>query len=378
MLQRNLGLDMVRSLSIIMVIISHSKSFFLPHVQNQTFLLNLSILGLYAVETFFVLSGFLIGGIIMREIPFPATWPYLRRFFLRRWLRTLPAYYLVLVGLLLIYHATLGMTSWHWRHFVFLQNFDVQELGFFGVSWTLALEEWFYLLAPLTLALFLRRPEHVATRLPWLMIGAFTVMLFSRYIYVLAMNPSWDSGVRKFIPIRFDPLFFGIGVAWIKQYQPAVYRILAGKFTFGACLSGLIGIGYYYAGKFPTPALLDTSIFARVWSFSLIAFFLAATLPFFEQSQFVNRRMASFAPTRIFFSRTSRYAYMIYLIHLDVFIALFDRGTSLISATGWLVFALLVSCPVAILLHHYYEKPIMDLRDRLPELPEPKQVTPTN
>ena len=367
--QRNLGLDLVRSLSIIMVIISHGKAFFLPHVQDKTYLLNLSILGLYAVETFFVLSGFLIGGILMREVPFPATWPYLRRFFVRRWLRTLPGYYLVLVGLLTIYHATLGMTSWHWRHFVFLQNFVETELGFFGVSWTLSLEEWFYLLIPLFLALFLRKPEHMSTRLPWLLSAAFIAMVTTRYAYVQHFNPTWDYGVRKCIPIRFDPLFCGIAVAWLNLYRPRLYRLLATKLSFFFCLLGLTIMGVYYAGKFPTPASLDASLFARVWSFSLIAIFLAATLPFFEQSLFINRTMANFSPTRIFFSRTSRYAYMIYLIHLDIFIAMFDRGTSLKSAAAYFAGALLASAAIGIFLHHFYEKPIMDLRDRLPALP---------
>ena len=50
----------------------------------------------FGVEIFFVLSGFLIGQLIIKEVLTPPSWRGSRRFYVRRWLRTLPPYYLVL------------------------------------------------------------------------------------------------------------------------------------------------------------------------------------------------------------------------------------------------------------------------------------------
>ena len=366
MQQRNLGLDMVRSLSILMVIVSHSQHFFTPHAQNPAFFQNFSIVGLYAVEMFFALSGFLIGQILLEEvIPVPDR-AHIIRFYLRRWLRTLPAYYLVLSALVLIQHLFGADAGWHWRHFLFLQNFSASEVSYFGVSWTLSVEEWFYFLTPLLVLAFLGKPEYARTRMPWLLLLAIVFFPLARYVYVLQYNPSWDFGVRKFFPLRFDALFIGISIAWIRAYAPRLYRSLATFSCFAACLAGLFLVGAFFAAGFPDRKILDASIFAKVWSFSLISIFLSASLPFVEQSRFINRTMADFAPARIFFTRTSHYAYMIYLLHLEVFILLYPRSTSLLSGLLWLIVGLVISVPCAIFLHHYFEKPIMDLRSRLP------------
>lgn len=366
MQQRNLGLDMVRSLSIIMVIISHSKFFFLPHVQNKAFLLNLSILGLYAVEMFFALSGFLIGQILLKEVLPYLDRDHLIRFYLRRWLRTLPAYYLVLTGLVLLTHAFTNDSSWHWRHFVFLQNFSPTEVNYFGVSWTLSIEEWFYLLTPLFILSLLRKPEHAATRLPLFLFVSIVLFALARLVYVWEYNPLWDDGVRKFPPLRFDALFIGISIAWMREYKPTLYKRLASGYCLVACLLGLVAIGIFFAQGFPNTTLLNTSQFARVWSFTLISICLSASLPYVEQSRFINQTMVRFAPTRIFFTCGSRYAYMTYLLHLEIFLILFPRTTSLASGAAWLALGLLITLPIAIFCHHFFEKPIMNLRDRLP------------
>lgn len=366
--RRNLGLDMVRTISILLVIVSHSKFFFIPHVQDRTVLYNLSIFGLYAVEMFFALSGFLIGQILLTEVAPCPDKAHIVRFYLRRWLRTLPAYYFILIILVILTHWFTTDQSWHLRHFVFMQNFSEAALDFFGVSWTLSIEEWFYLFSPLVFAFFLRRPEHARTHLPWLLATAIVLFPLARLLYVQHFDPSWDVGVRKYVPLRFDALLIGIFIPWIKLYYPRLYQRLARPDIFFLCIAGLIGIAAYFATGFPSPGqkVLNTSLFARVWSFSLISFFLSCSLPFCEQSSFINERLYNFSPTRILFSLGSRYAYMIYLIHFEVFRVLFPLSTSVTSGALLLIGALLFSVPMAVLCHHYFEKPIMDLRDRLP------------
>ena len=95
---RNLGLDILRSVAIGLVLVAHALSFF---TRWTAFDLNALyyVLGFLGVELFFALSGFLIGRILIETVLSERTWPSLRRFYVRRWLRTLPPYYLVLAVL---------------------------------------------------------------------------------------------------------------------------------------------------------------------------------------------------------------------------------------------------------------------------------------
>ena len=90
---RNPWLDLCRALAILLVLLSHGRVFLrdaLPWAEVLRFG------GFMGVELFFVLSGFLIGGILLRVSRQPGT-AWLRVFYVRRWLRTLPNYYLFLL-----------------------------------------------------------------------------------------------------------------------------------------------------------------------------------------------------------------------------------------------------------------------------------------
>lgn len=97
-MRRNFGLDIYRSIAILMVLACHSFGFFYNGWFNATPLIWALGLG---VEVFFALSGFLIGGILIRDIveqPQPVSAPRrLFAFYIRRWLRTLPLYYLLVI-----------------------------------------------------------------------------------------------------------------------------------------------------------------------------------------------------------------------------------------------------------------------------------------
>jgi peptidoglycan/LPS O-acetylase OafA/YrhL len=93
---RDLGLDAVRAMSIALVLLSHSI-FFYPHSFVTT--LVVQYLGWLGVEVFFSLSGFLIGRIMLSMEGGRLDGRALLTFFLRRWLRTLPLYYLVLLAI---------------------------------------------------------------------------------------------------------------------------------------------------------------------------------------------------------------------------------------------------------------------------------------
>ena len=144
-----------------------------------------------------MLSGFLISSQVM-DADAPSPWEAVRRFWARRWTRTLPLYFFVLAAYALLkpplFHAPFHGS---WRYLVFLQN--TGPLKDFVQSWSLCIEEQFYLVFPLVF--FLLRPRRPAW---WLVPLAVSVALRVLAWHALglpsALGPSYD-------PAIVDPLF---------------------------------------------------------------------------------------------------------------------------------------------------------------------------
>src|SRR5262249_6922490 len=117
--------------------------------------LTIAVLG---VELFFVLSGYLIGGILIRafEKAPEFTFGEVKRFWIRRWFRTLPIYWLIFTVNMILYHVlkiSLFEVS-QLKGYVFLQNLWYPNmLSAMPEGWSLAVEEWFYLTLPVTMYL---------------------------------------------------------------------------------------------------------------------------------------------------------------------------------------------------------------------------------
>jgi peptidoglycan/LPS O-acetylase OafA/YrhL len=137
--RRNFGLDLARALAISMVFLLHGVTACEP-------------LGV-GVDLFFVLSGFLIGRIYLLAQS-DATTPGMDKpgsftlwaFWSARWLRTLPPYFAAL-GLCALLQMHFHNNAVHWYYLLFLQNYA--GVDGFGPSWSLCVEEHFYLALPL-------------------------------------------------------------------------------------------------------------------------------------------------------------------------------------------------------------------------------------
>lgn len=140
---RVFGLDVLRMIAILLVVVSHSLSF-MPSRISRIF----DRILLDGVGVFFVLSGFLIGNILIKTFEKTNfTWVDIKVFWFKRWSRTLPNYYFFLILLVLInYQTVIRIGKNIYSYFFFLQNIDHNPQYFFGWSWSLSVEEWFYIL----------------------------------------------------------------------------------------------------------------------------------------------------------------------------------------------------------------------------------------
>jgi peptidoglycan/LPS O-acetylase OafA/YrhL len=227
-------LDGLRGLAILLVMISHETV--MPVLTSlDRFFIHLTQFGRFGVDLFFVLSGYLITGILYAS---KGREHYFRNFYARRFLRIFPLYYVFLaVAILVLPH--LGHLSWKdpdqtWFWF-FLSNWSIGyqglEHGILDVSWSLSVEEQFYVLWPLAVWTLSRR------RLMKLCIGmiisAFvfrSVMMFGGYPYLWGI---------MFTPARMDPIAVGSLIA-LAARGPGGIQALVPKAQWVAIATGTI------------------------------------------------------------------------------------------------------------------------------------------
>lgn len=153
---RIFGLDILRASAIMFVVIEHGAFLLTPKLSK----LNGTIFGYEGVSIFFVLSGFLIGGILIKTLEKREGGKnVLLNFWIRRWFRTIPLYFLVLTILLIlnwIFREGFGFSkTFPLNFYTFTQNLFYWHPKFFPEAWSLSIEEWFYLLIPLVLLFFI-------------------------------------------------------------------------------------------------------------------------------------------------------------------------------------------------------------------------------
>lgn len=144
------GLDGLRAVAVILVMLTHSyRTAGFPH---WPVLYPIAVRGYFGVDIFFVISGFLITTLLAREVERTGS-VNLRRFYLRRFLRILPAYgalMVVVAALQLLGAADLQARDWIGA-ITYTTNFFYHPAWELGHSWSLAIEEHFYLLWPFAL-----------------------------------------------------------------------------------------------------------------------------------------------------------------------------------------------------------------------------------
>ncbi|MGI8819810.1 MAG: acyltransferase family protein [Chthoniobacterales bacterium] len=301
--KRQPGLDLLRALAIILVVLYHAGLFGFPLPGN------LQRFGWIGVDLFFVLSGYLIGGQLLAAQQRGAR-PELRRFFRRRALRILPAYLVVL----LIYFTLPALREYEaippaWKFVLFVQNLGLRGGTAFSHAWSLCVEAQFYLLLPFVLLGIAR------FRRGGFMIAGFLLLggLLLRAGLAYSLSPDGATvPFRGFQPLiyyatwtRLDPLTCGVALAAIRQSRTHWWlRLVQWAPWLWVVALGLIGFALHLG---ETERLTIT---AAIWQFPLLALGLGMLLVCALSPRLLVSRLA--VPGAAFFASI---AYSVYLSH---------------------------------------------------------------
>jgi peptidoglycan/LPS O-acetylase OafA/YrhL len=355
--KRIYGLDILRAIAIAYVMHWHGQHFIDAHIPYSAY----RWLILDGVDLFFVLSGFLIGGILLRMVAEgTVTFKSLGHFWIRRWFRTLPNYFLVLTFLLVTYQLFRGGLPGKWyEYFFFVQNFNSPHPVFFSEAWSLSVEEWFYFLVPLGLFLLLlfAKSNKKAVILSWILFVIAAVTIYRTYrILTLEPGDNYNLLIRREVLTRLDSIMYGVLGAYISQYHASIWKRHA-NFYFILGLMVIFGTRIY---------LEYNTVFSLYWQFTLMSIGILFLLP-----KLSSIKTGKGLPYRSI-TLISIISYSMYLLNhrIDVVIeALFKKAgadLSVNAAAGiaaYIVFWL-VSIGSSYLLYSYFEKPMTRLRER--------------
>jgi peptidoglycan/LPS O-acetylase OafA/YrhL len=359
-------LDGLRGLAILLVILDHyiasannAKLGLWPHRA-----LSLFTVGWSGVDLFFVLSGFLIGGILLdaRESP-----TYFRTFYLRRVCRILPVYY----AWILLYALSVGWVLWQspgWlgisvssfkpalTQLLFLQNIPGRTQAYawawFGVTWSLAVEEQFYLIAP-PLIRFLS-----ARRLFFALVGTICAAPILRVMVSQIWMPG-TTAEKILMPCRADALAFGIllAMAWrsdsVRRFLEA-NAVLLKRMLLGL-LGGVLALLWWLLHPF---SVVGASI-GYTWIALFFACLLVVTLT--QQGSWIARVMRT--PMLRWLGTISYCVYILhYAFNLLMHRLILHGSPEIFDAQGVLVsvLALTLTIAVASLSWRYFERPLIE------------------
>jgi peptidoglycan/LPS O-acetylase OafA/YrhL len=306
--------------------------------------------GWIGVDLFFVLSGFLISGLLFQEYKTNGEIKILR-FLLRRGLKIWPSYYLLLVVAMLICLLS-QPTAFKTLKTQLISNVLVIQNYLPGSSyvilvhtWTLAVEEHFYLILPILLAFLIHsgKKGNPFRAIPLLSLAVAVVCLFFRVFTLKPFHMAWATHMR------IDGLFGGVALSYLRHFKPEWFNRLTGNYAL--VLTAIL----------ISPAFLFEQSDRRMQTYGVTSlavgfiFLVAWAVGRAPKSRVVRTILGATA-------RIGLYSYSIYLWHTVFILALVG-----FQPVSFVRFWLYLACCIAggIAMAHLVEIPYLRLRDRL-------------
>jgi peptidoglycan/LPS O-acetylase OafA/YrhL len=360
---RAVGPDILRAGAILLVMIQH-----LPKAAAAEWLILLKPYGWLGVDVFFVLSGYLIGGQLLRPIARGEA-PDLGRFWASRAFRILPAFLVILA----LYRLLPGFTDGEgvqplWRFLTFTMNLglDYTKTGNFSSAWSLCVEEWFYLTLPL-LVLALGLPIFRKAG-PWPTIALATAIVLGgaalrwalwRDASTLAEPPAGLFQKLIYYPTwcRLDGLLMGVMLACARTFRPALWaRLCPPWLAAGLAVALWVATIRLIGDNGLILSLTGATVVYPLFSLAC-ALMLSALLDL--EPWLARQRPRGLA-------QLAALAYGLYLVHKPVYHAMRAwLGEGVLHGWIGLLLYVLPCFAAAIVLHVLIERPFLRLRDRV-------------
>ncbi len=358
---RNNGLDTLRSIAILLVFLYHFSM--ISYTDTFGYI---SQIGWIGVDLFFALSGYLITNQIFSQIQqgkFKSS-----KFFMRRLFRTLPNYLVVLAIYFFIpSFAERGSLPPIWQMLSFTFSLFPHTNVAFSHSWSLCIEEQYYLVIPLVI---LGLSNLNSKRLAWLVISLSIVggMLLRGYIWLRFVHGTTNNSILNitdywtkiyyFTFSRLDELTFGVSIAFIKNHYRSIWHKLVKNGNW--CLIWGLIISFFASYMF---YINQFSLIANIIGFPMLGIgYAMLIIASFDNSTLIAKKIPGAKHVALL-------SFAIYLVQkpLDHLAAEFLMKQYLVPRTSIILFisSIIITTFGASLLYFLIEKPFLALRDKL-------------
>jgi peptidoglycan/LPS O-acetylase OafA/YrhL len=324
-------IDLLRAIAIMLVVLGHAV-----FAYGAPPSLSPLQLGGTGVDLFFLLSGWLIGSQLFKEHQRFGNID-VKRFWIRRWMRTLPAYYVVLFITLAQLYLTKDNVASPIPHLFFFQNYT--DSTYFTISWSLALEEQFYLVIAPTI-LFLQRFKRSTQTGLLLFILAWPSVF--RYL-------GWYDSLDE-THVRWDCCLMGVLLANIYYQYPEIWKKIKPFSTHLVTICIFFYVSFFWSRWFPDYAISSDPS-------PLILAFVFAGLVIYA----VNRPVKKLPFAHKLIMHVSTRSYAMYLLHVEAL----SVAKRLVPDSYFLVFfalTLVITMILSEVLFRYIEQPFIRKR----------------
>ena len=234
--ERSVALDFLRGVAILLVLFSHS-----PQIRggyglaSQVYYRILSF-GWVGVDLFFVLSGFLIGGLLLKEVTRTGRFDGVR-FLIRRGFKIWPQYYALVFFTAAWTYLHHGSFAFLWPNIFNVQNYFIHTP--IRLTWSLAVEEHFYLALAFVFWFVAKRSLISVKTFAWNLVGSAALSMGSRLI-MLSNHVRWEA-VSIETHCRIETLALGVFLAAQFHLNRESFVRVAARRKILVCL--LVGAG---------------------------------------------------------------------------------------------------------------------------------------
>ena len=343
------GLDLLRAIAIVWVMLFHAERYGTPSREISGF-------GWMGVDLFFVLSGFLIGGQLLRLISQKREINFIE-FYTNRAFRILPAYLVVMSIYFLVPFTREGsglQPLWQFLSFSVNLFIDTSHSNTFSHVWSLCIEEYFYLVFPIVVLLLRNRSSTTKIVMIALVIIGFGMYIRGDiWLNDLGWGQSYIEKIYYPTYTRLDGLLAGVLLATLKVFRPNLWSVAmnhANKVLLLGCLGLALAI-WIFSVRF--------GFMATVIGFPILSLSLALIV---ASASSANAMIGKFKVPGA--SIVATLAYSLYLTHKSVFHLINTNFGTLLSTNGYLAFFVygVAAFLVAVVLYVTVERPFIKLR----------------